>query len=95
MPGLSRQPQWSRTYSAISTLGEARVLLFIRTQKTSSLVAHLRRDRGRGARDVDAADLAAVQLIDPGAGAHHGRVRERVDEVGGEPVDEAVAVRAA
>ena len=43
-------------------------------------------------RDVDAADLVTTVLDDPSAGAHNWGVTERIDQVRGQPVDEAVAV---
>jgi hypothetical protein len=56
-------------------------------------VARLGPYRMRGPPDVETADLVTVVAGDPGPGAHHCGVAEGVDQVGGEPVDEAVAVR--
>src|SRR5215475_714817 len=44
------------------------------------------------APDVEAADLMAVVNRDPGTRVHHCGVADRIREVGGEPVDEAVSV---
>ena len=53
--------QWSRTYSSISSPGSARVLLFMRTQKTSSCRS-LRRHGHRRLRDVHSAYLYTVDF---------------------------------